>query len=75
MEGPEFDIYALGLVFAEALTRCKFGEPPTHLTRHTAFVDGVRAAVFSALREPGEARLLRMMVTAKEPAILEWSIF
>ncbi len=27
------------------------------------------------LRHPGKARFLRMTVRAKEPAILEWSIF
>ena len=42
--------------------------------REVAAKTGVSGSPIT-LRHPGKARLLRMMVTAKEPAILEWSIF
>ena len=42
--------------------------------REVAAETGVSGSPIT-LRHPGKARFLRMTVTAKEPAILEWSIF
>ena len=53
IDGPEGDIYSLGLVMAALLSSARFGEPPKHPGRHEAFINGLMFRVKEALVESG----------------------
>lgn len=56
IEGPEGDIYALGLVLAQLLTGLKAPDPPTNPDRHAAFVSDLVTSVEAHLRSRLEPR-------------------
>lgn len=54
VEGPEGDVYAVGLLLAQLLGATQEGEPPTHPERHARFLEDLGAQIIErlAVRHP-----------------------